>query len=117
MKRQVFDIVAVNVSTFLPDFDETPKSNRALNLRLLKQTIESSPEDLQLILSEVLNLPRQKQEELAELLRETSLTAIVSASKTVADRLRFLAGLEQLLFTPELKATTKERTKASPDTC
>lgn len=37
---------------------------------MLRQAIERSPDDLQLILTEVLNLPTRKQEELAELLRD-----------------------------------------------
>lgn len=48
-ERQVFDIVAVNVAQHLQDFSTTPTKNKALHLRLLRQAIEKSPEDLQLI--------------------------------------------------------------------
>ena len=64
---------------------------------MLKHAIERSPDDLQLIIKEVLDLPPRKQEELARLLRETSLTAIISAAKMVADRLKFITGLEAIL--------------------
>jgi len=40
---------------------------------MLKHAIEKSPEDLQKILKEVLNLPRATREQLAELLEDTSL--------------------------------------------
>jgi hypothetical protein len=52
---------------------------------------------------EVLKLPKRKQEELAELLRDVSLSAVISAAKIVADRLRFLTGLEAILFDAESK--------------
>lgn len=110
-ERQVFDIVAVTASQYLPDFSTSPQKNKAFHLRLLRQAIEKSPEELQLILGEVLKLPKRKQEELAELLREVSLSAIISAAKVVADRLRFLTGLEAILFDADNKKRLKERSQ------
>ena len=110
-ERQVFDIVAVNVAQYLTDFSTTPVKNKALHLRLLRQAIGKSPEELQLILEEVLKLPKRKQEELAELLRDVSLSAIISAAKMVADRLRFLTGLEAILFDTDSKKRLKERSQ------
>jgi len=111
VERQVFEIVAVNVAQHLPDFSTTPTKNKAFHLRLLRQAIEKSPEELQLILGEVLKLPKRKQEELAELLRDVSLSAIISAAKIVADRLKFLAGLETILFDTDSKKRLKERSQ------
>ncbi len=110
-ERQVFDIVAVTASQYLPDFSTTPQKNKAFHLRLLRQAIEKSPEELQLILGEVLRLPKRKQEELAELLRDVSLSAIISAAKVVADRLRFLTGLDAVLFDADSKKRLKERSQ------
>ena len=110
-ERQVFDIVAVTTSQYLPDFSTAPQKNKAFHLRLLRQAIEKSPEELQLILGEVLKLPKRKQEELAELLRDVSLSAIISSAKIVADRLRFLTGLEAILFDAESKKRLKERSQ------
>jgi hypothetical protein len=109
--REVFDIVAVNVAQFLPEFGATAPKNKALHLRLLRQAIEKSPDELQLILGEVLKLPKRKQEELAELLRDVSLSSIISAAKVVADRLKFLSGLEAILFDAEPKQRLKERSQ------
>lgn len=111
VERQVFDIVAVNIAQHLPDFSTTQPKSKAMHLRLLRQAIEKSPEDLQLILENVLNLPKRKQEELAELLRDVSLSAIISAAKVVADRLRFLTGLDAILFGAESKKRLKERSQ------
>ena len=110
-ERKVFDIVAVTASNYMPDFVSAPRKKKAFDLRMLRTAIEKSPEDLQLILNEVLGLPKRKQQELAELLREASLSSIISAAKIVADRLKFLAGLEQILFDTELKARLKERSQ------
>lgn len=109
IERQVFDIVAMNVARHLPGFESSTASSKAFQLRMLKQTIESNPEELQLILSEVLRLPKRKQRELTELLRDVSLSAIIGSAKVVADRLRFLTGLEALLFDAEPKKRLKER--------
>ncbi len=111
VERQVFDIVAVSVARHLPDFEDSQSQNKAFQLRMLRQAIEKSPEELQLILSEVLRLPKRKQEELAELLRDVSLSAIISSAKVVADRLRFLTGLEAILFDAEPKKRLKERSQ------
>jgi len=110
-ERQVFEIVAVTASQYLQEFSTAPQKNKAFHLRLLRQAIEKSPEELQLILGEVLKLPKRKQEELAELLRDVSLSAIISAAKIVADRLRFLTGLEAILFDAESKKRLKERSQ------
>lgn len=111
VERQVFDIVAVSVARHLPDFEDAQSQNKAFQLRMLRQAIEKSPEELQLILAEVLRLPKRKQEELAELLRDVSLSAIISSAKVVADRLRFLTGLEAILFDAEPKKRLKERSQ------
>ena len=108
-ERKVFDILAVTASDYMPDFVSAPSKKKAFDLRMLRTAIEKSPEDLQVILNEVLGLPKRKQEELAGLLREASLSSIISAAKIVGDRLTFLAGLEQILFDTDLKARLKER--------
>jgi hypothetical protein len=111
VERQVFDIVAVNMAQHIQDFANTPPKTKAFNLRLLRQAIEKGPQELQLIFEEVLNLPKRKQEELAELLRDVSLSAVISAAKVVTDRLKFLTGLEAILFDAEPKRRLKERTQ------
>ena len=109
VERKVFDIVAINVATSLPDFQTQDQRNRKFQLRMLRQAIQRGPDELQLILEEVLGLNQRKQEELAKLLRRTTLSAIISAAKLVADRLDFLAGLDTMLFDTDLKKHFKER--------
>ena len=111
IERKVFDILAVTASDYMPDFQNSPPKKKAYDLRMLRTAIEKSPEDLQLIMNEVLGLPKRKQEELAGLLREASLSSIISAAKIVADRLKFLSGLEQILFDKDKKSRLKERSQ------
>lgn len=110
-ERQVFDIVAVRINNYLPEFASSPPKSKAFHLRMLRQAIERSPQELQIILNEVLDLPPRKQQELADLLQETTLSAVISAAKIVADRLKFLTGLEAIVFDPEMKKRLKERTQ------
>ena len=110
-ERKVFDILALNVNEHLNDFESTDKKTKKFQFRMLRQALEKNPEELQTILTEVLQLPQKKQEELAELLKETSLSTIISASKLVSDRLKFLSGLELLVFDPDFKKVLKERSQ------
>lgn len=108
IEREVFDIVASRVNTHLPEFTTSGRKLKQFQLRLLRQAIEKSPEDLRRILTQVLDLPQVQRKELAELLDYVSLTGIIAAARLVADRLQFLAGIERLLFHPEEKKLTKE---------
>ncbi|WP_350594362.1 MULTISPECIES: ATP-binding protein [unclassified Pseudoalteromonas] len=110
-ERQVFDILALNISEQIPEFDRSDIKLKKFQFRLLKQIVGSNPDDLHIILTEVLNLTKGKQSELAELLKEASLSSIISASKVVSDRLKFVTGLEEILFHPEKKKVLKERTQ------
>jgi hypothetical protein len=83
----------------------------ALHLRMLRHAIERSPTELQRILDEVLRLPKRKQKKLAVLLDETDLSAIISAATMIADRLKFLQGLQIILFDHEAKGRLKERSQ------
>lgn len=111
VERQVFDIVAVNAAKYIPDFATTEHKAKALQLRLLRAAIEKSPRELQTILGEVLKLPPRKQRELANLLKDVSLSSIISAAKTVADRLDFILALDSILYDKGPKQRLKERTQ------
>lgn len=110
-ERQIFDIVAVTVQEATTDAVEIPRPQMALHLRMLRHAIERSPTELQRILDEVLRLPKRKQKELAVLLDETDLAAIINAATMVADRLKFLHGLRIILFEYEAKQRLKERSQ------
>lgn len=108
-ERQVFDILAVNVQSYLPSFDDADIKSKKFTFRLLAQAVRENPESVQKIIGEVLGLKKDEQDELAELLQKTSLSSIISSAKIVANRLNFLDGLEHLLFDRENKKKLLER--------
>ncbi|HDL7774067.1 TPA: ATP-binding protein [Yersinia enterocolitica] len=108
-ERKVFDILAVNVQSYLSKFEKADRKTKQFTFKLLKQAIKDNPDSVQKIISEVLGLKKQEQDDLACLLEKTTLSTIISASKTVASRLDFIKGLEQLLYDVESKNKLLER--------
>lgn len=108
-ERQVFDILAVNVESYLPSFEDSDEKSKKFTFRLLAQAIRENPDSVQEIIGEVLGLKKADQDDLAELLKKTSLSSIISSAKIVANRLDFLNGLETLLFDKENKQKLLER--------
>lgn len=76
-ERQVFDILALNISEQIPEFNKSDLKLKKFQFRLLKQIVGSKPDDLHIILTEVLNLSKGKQSELAELLKEAWTSQIL----------------------------------------
>lgn len=110
-ERQVFDVVALNLADYSPDFEKAPAKTQKLILQLVKAAIETGPGALPAIFESVIDLPKGKQEELADLLRKTSLTAVINAAKSVTDRLEFLRALQILVFDPNSKRQLLERSQ------
>lgn len=110
-RRQVFEICALNVHEYLADFRRAETKSRKFTFRILREALEDSPAALQRILQDVLELPKDKQEELAELLDRTTLSAIIEASKLITNRLTFLKGLEEMLFNKDSKKELDERSQ------
>jgi DNA-binding transcriptional MerR regulator len=84
---------------------------RRLSLRLLREALEHDPGSLQKVLEDVLDLPQEQLEELRELLERTSLDKIISASRSITNRLEFLQALEALVLDPEHKDRVLERSQ------
>lgn len=110
-ERQVFDVVALNLADYSPDFDKAPLKQQKLIFQLVKTGIETGPSSLVSVLESVLDLPTPKLEELSELLRKTTLTAVINAAKSVTDRLEFLRALQILVFEPKSKRQLLERSQ------
>lgn len=108
-ERQVFDILAVNVENYLPSFEDADAQSKKFTFKLIAQAIRDNPESVQKIIGEVLGLKKEAQDEFAQLLYKTPLTAIISTAKIVANRLDFLVSLENLLFDPKNKLRLLER--------
>jgi hypothetical protein len=110
-ERQMFDVVAVSLDSYVSDFKDVKPKAKKLTFNLLRYALESNPSSMQFILTEVVGLPKDKQDEFAALLQKTSLIAMINASKIVTDRLDFLKGLEYLLYDPQSRPTLKERSQ------
>lgn len=108
-ERNVFNVIAVNLVDYHDDFETTSKENQKLIFQLIKTSVETGPQMLPGILRDVIGLPKNKQEELAELLKKTSLTAIINAAKSVTERMDFLKALQILIFDTESKKKLLER--------
>lgn len=108
-ERQVFEVLALNINSYLPEFGENDLGNKKLALRLLRHALETRPSTIMRILKDVVNLPQERQEELVALLEKTSLEAIITASKVVTDRLDFLRGFNMFLFQKDSKKVVLER--------
>lgn len=108
-KRQVFDIVALQVHEFLPHFDEQDDKSKKLTLSLIKEALEKDSTTLQRILSEVIELPEEKREELVDLLDDTSLSTVIDTMTEIRNRLNLIIGLEQVIYNKDLSSDVKER--------
>lgn len=106
-EQEVFDILAANVQTFLPNFEKTEKTSKKFMFKLIAQAITENPESVQKIITEVLDLKKEDQDKLAELLENTELSSIISSASIVTNRLNFLDGLEDLLFGERKKIFTE----------
>lgn len=114
IERQLFDEAAWHLSRFHPVFPTLTPEAVALQFRLLRQAVECGPEELQLLLTEVLNLPAEERQMMAELLKDVSLSSVIRESHVVAQRLQLLDGLETLLFDTQLQPHVKERGELHP---
>ncbi|MBX3728505.1 MAG: ATP-binding protein [Candidatus Sumerlaeia bacterium] len=110
-ERQVFDIMALNVNRYLPDFDEMEVEAKGLIFECLRVAIDSGEETTRRLLSKITKIPKKTQEDLLELIEKTDLISVIEATKEVSSRLEFLAGLRTILFEPEVRDKTKERSQ------
>ena len=96
-KRQVFYIVALQINEHLPSFNEQDDKSKKLTLSLIGEALEHDSKHLSKILTEVIELPKEKREELADLLESTTLSNIIDTMTQIKNRLKFLSGLEQII--------------------
>lgn len=109
VKRQVFDIIALNINEYLPSFSEQDNASKKFTLSLVKEALEKDSSNLSKILFEVIGLPDDKREELNELLDKTSVVNVIDTMNEITTRLDFLNALELLIYDPEHSKHIKER--------
>lgn len=104
-ERAVFDVVS---GTLVPHISKSQKDAR-LTLALLRDAIRHDSDKLTTILHEVVSLNENDRNTLTQLLSETTLPAIIRSANLVANRHKFLAGLDHLLFDPQDSGQVGER--------
>lgn len=109
LERQLFDQAAWHLSRFHPAFRTLAPEAVALQFRLLRQAVECGPEELQTLLTEVLDLPAADRQRMAELLKDVSLSSVIREAHVVTERLLLLDGLESLVFEKDLQPHVRER--------
>lgn len=107
VERETFDIVASTIHRHMP----RPAKHQKATLALLRESVKHQPSNVNRILDEVFRLTSDDKSELDRLLNRTSLSSIIRASTSVADRLDFLAALSHMVFDPEVKKLVKERSQ------
>jgi hypothetical protein len=109
VQREVFDAVVIDAARVVNASADT--GAKRLSLHLIREALETGPTSLRRVFREVLDLSPERLAELDDLLDRTTLSAIISASRKITDRLDFLDLLEHLVFDSESKATLKERSE------
>lgn len=108
-ERKLFDILAVNVQSYLKNFEGADKKTKKFTFALLSQALKENPKSVQKIINEVLGLKKKEQDDLANLLYKTTLSSIITASKIISDRIDFLKALDNLVYEKETKNSLLER--------
>lgn len=106
--RDLFDVVAVTARDAV---NAGSLQNRRFSLSLLRQAIEQDPGSLRRVLKEVLELPVDRLEELDELLRQATLASVISASRSITNRLDFIKALDEMVLNPAIKKRVLERSQ------
>jgi hypothetical protein len=106
--RDFFDVVAVTARDAV---NAGEAKSKKLTLGLLKTAIEQDPGSLRRVMNEVLDLSEQDLAELNKLLDRTSLSQVISASRTITNRLDFLLALEEMVLDPEKRKRVLERSQ------
>lgn len=110
-QQNTFDVLAVQVNRAVPQLKNSNRQTKKLTYRLIKEAINTNPSSIQTILSEVFNLTKDQQDDLAELLQRTHLPEIIDTAKTISDRLVFIYLLEQMVYNDSIGKPIKERTQ------
>lgn len=105
-ERELFEIVAV---TAADAFKDTDKKSKKLSLHLIKEALENNPGGLQDVLGEVIGLPEGDLADLSALLKETTLGNIIRSTREITDRLKFVSGLEEIVYGDDFRKTILER--------
>lgn len=105
IERGTFNYIATEIRQQLPKKQPQVK----LTLGLIKQALNSKPEQMATILEQLVDLTPEQVDEFKSLLDRTALSNLIAANTRVTDRLSFLSALEKIVYDPDLNQTVNER--------
>lgn len=111
--KQIFDVVASSINRVTTKISTANKESRKLTYRLIRQAIENEPTNLNKILTEVFSLTDEQQKEFADLLKDISLSSMITTMKEVHSRLYFIEELSKIVYS-DINKRVKERTQLQP---
>ncbi|MBX3474535.1 MAG: ATP-binding protein [Planctomycetes bacterium] len=111
VERTTFNKIALKIAEHHQPLVSGPPESRKLTLSLVRQALESNPSSLMIVLDEVLKLPKEELEEFSRLLKRTKLSALISATRLVVDRLDTIQAFSHIVFDDEWKKKLLERTQ------
>lgn len=105
-ERDLFDLVAVTAASAIQGSDV---KGRKFALRMLREAMRSDDTNLTHVLQQVLDLDADQVDDLSNLLRRTTLPALLKAGRVVTHRLDILDGLHTILHEPAFAARVGEK--------
>ena len=106
-----FEILAIKVNKILPQLRRSTKKVKKLTYALLKEAAANTPDSFTEIVEHVINLSEEQKDDLAKLLRATSLPAIIKTSQLLVNRRKFLDALYLMVYDENVEKGIKERTQ------
>ncbi|ANZ35909.1 hypothetical protein BBK82_07245 [Lentzea guizhouensis] len=110
-ERDMFDLVAVTARSAL---NSGSRAQREMSARLLKLALEERSEDLDLILTSALGLTGDEREQLADMLKHSTLGNIVGAGAEVARRVELIIALRGAIYGNDSRRRMREVDQLHP---
>lgn len=111
VEQSQFTILAVEINKILPQLKNSSNRVKKLAYTLLKETVKSAPDSFTEILNSIIALEDDQKENLAKLLKTTSLPAIIKTSQLLINRSKFLDALYLMVYDDNVERSIKERTQ------
>lgn len=110
-EQSQFEVLAIKVNKILPQLRRSTKTVKRLAYSLLKEAVTQTPDSFTEIMEHVVKLDEVQKDDLAKLLRTTSLPAIIKTSQLLVNRRKFLDALFLMVYDENVEKGIKERTQ------
>ena len=110
-EQSQFEVLAIKVNKIMPQLRRSTKTVKKLAYALLKEAVTQTPDSFTEIMENVIKLDEAQKDDLAKLLRTTSLSAIIKTSQLLVNRRKFLDALYLMVYDENVEKGIKERTQ------